>query len=335
MKIQQFLDHHGIVATPIAYAIAFDYVARRSPALRKELNQQLMRGGKIDEQTLNRLFEEYFLDDRESGLENQLANIHSLLYRALQGMAEAGKGICEFSDLLQNELEELRSDPSPETLTGIVSRLSSATEKAIESNRRLREQMAQAEEESAQLRRELLKTRQQADTDGLTGLLVRRAFDSALDEHIRPEATDKPRPSLLLLDIDHFKRINDNFGHPLGDEVIRSVAATIRKQVRGTDIAARYGGEEFAVLLPETDLAGALTVASTVHKSIERMVLVRKGTRERLPSITVSVGVASLQPGDSAEDLVARADRCLYAAKRAGRNRVLSESQLEAAHDTA
>lgn len=323
-----FLDHHGLPVTPVAYAIAFDYSARRTPALRKELNQQLMRGEKIDTDFLEDVFQRHFLVDAEAGLESHLANIHTVLYRALQGMAEASKGMCDFGDVLQDQLEELQNDPRPSVVTGIVERLSAATEKAIANNKKLRLQMKQAQQESEQLRRELVQAKQEAVTDGLTNLLVRKAFDAALEEQVAAAAEANHPLSMLMLDIDKFKRINDTFGHPLGDEVIRSVAAFIRKHVRGTDISGRYGGEEFAVLLPDTDLPGALTVAGTVHRAIGRMVLVRKGSRERLPAVTVSVGVVVLRKGETGDSLVERADQCLYAAKQSGRNRVMSESHL-------
>jgi diguanylate cyclase len=127
----------------------------------------------------------------------------------------------------------------------------------------------------------------------------------------------------------HFKRISDHYGHPVGDEVIRRIAGAVRKQIRGTDVAARFGGEEFAVLLPETDLFGALTVAGTVHRAISRLTLVLKTTQQRLPNVSVSVGVSCLREDDSPETLVERADQALYVAKRTGRNQVISERQLD------
>ncbi|MCM8884475.1 MAG: GGDEF domain-containing protein [Candidatus Thiodiazotropha sp.] len=131
---------------------------------------------------------------------------------------------------------------------------------------------------------------------------------------------------MLMLDIDHFKQFNDNFGHMIGDEVIRRVGLIMKDAVGGEAFPARFGGEEFTVLLPTTDINNALTVAESIHQSIGNMVLVKRSTKEKLPSISVSVGAASFHQGDSFETLLERADQALYQAKAEGRNRIVSES---------
>jgi diguanylate cyclase len=132
----------------------------------------------------------------------------------------------------------------------------------------------------------------------------------------------------LIIDIDHFKKFNDKYGHIVGDEVLKFVAKNIRKVVRGNDLVARIGGEEFAVILPETPLMGAVTVGENVRTSIARLKLERKGKTEKLETITVSIGAAQYQPGESLENFVNRADQALYSAKNAGRNRVTAESMI-------
>src|SRR5207245_4474569 len=127
--------------------------------------------------------------------------------------------------------------------------------------------------------------------------------------------------SLMLTDIDQFKRFNDVFGHLTGDQVLRLVAHSVKQNVKGQDIAARYGGEEFAVLLPNTALRQALTVADHIRRAVMTKELMKRSTGEHLGRVTVSVGVAMLKPGDDTDSLIERADACLYAAKRNGRNR--------------
>ena len=134
---------------------------------------------------------------------------------------------------------------------------------------------------------------------------------------------------LMLLDIDHFKRFNDTWGHQTGDQVLRLVAMTLKSNIKGKDLAARYGGEEFAAILPETDLEGAVIVADNIRKAVQAKELLKRSTNEKLGRITASFGVAMYKPGDSPSSLIERADRCLYAAKHAGRNRVLSEVELK------
>jgi two-component system cell cycle response regulator len=128
--------------------------------------------------------------------------------------------------------------------------------------------------------------------------------------------------TVLILDIDYFKSINDTYGHDAGDDVLREFAIRIRKSIRGIDLACRYGGEEFVVVMPETDLAVATIVAERLRRKIagERFTI-EQGARS--VEVTISVGIAGLGPNDSAASVIKRADQALYRAKREGRNRVV------------
>ena len=136
----------------------------------------------------------------------------------------------------------------------------------------------------------------------------------------------------MLTDVDHFKKFNDTFGHLTGDQVLRLVAMSVKQNVKGQDIAARYGGEEFAVVLPNTLLRSAITVADHIRRAVMAKELMKRSTGEHLGRVTISVGVASLRPDDTPQTLIERADTCLYAAKRAGRNQVISEADAEVAN---
>ena len=164
------------------------------------------------------------------------------------------------------------------------------------------------------------RLRERADRDVLTGLRNRRAFDAAfLAERLRFERYGRPLAALLL-DIDHFKHINDTFGHEAGDEVLRKLAAVLQSAVRDVDIAARFGGEEFVVLLPETALAAAAEVAERVRAAVERSAFTAAGQSLQ---VRVSIGVAACpEQADSPQALLGSADGALYEAKRAGRNQV-------------
>src|SRR6266850_1541390 len=161
-----------------------------------------------------------------------------------------------------------------------------------------------------------------ATIDGLTGLLNRRTLTTQLAARVR-EAQRYRRPlSLVLLDVDHFKKVNDTHGHPAGDAVLRGVAAVARAQARETDLVARYGGEELAVVLPETDAAGARTIAERLRAAVEGTSHV---TEQGSLRVTVSVGVATWPGGgQNPDELLTTADRALYRAKQTGRNRVES-----------
>jgi diguanylate cyclase (GGDEF)-like protein len=165
--------------------------------------------------------------------------------------------------------------------------------------------------------------RDQATKDGLTGLANRRHFHSAL-ERAFDAAGDRARLALVVLDVDHFKHINDRFGHPVGDRVLIAVGKTLRRELRKNDLPGRIGGEEFAVLLPHTDPDEAVEVAERLRRALEALTLEEGGTP--IP-VTASFGVAMAADGDAAaEALYSRADASLYEAKRSGRNRVLLAS---------
>jgi diguanylate cyclase (GGDEF)-like protein len=163
--------------------------------------------------------------------------------------------------------------------------------------------------------------------DGLTGLYNRRAFGELLVQAIAREGRHDGRFALLMLDIDHFKNLNDTFGHLAGDAALRNTAKVLERHLRKEDQAARYGGEEFAVILPGSDEAGALHLAERVREAIQKSQLVFEGARM---AVTASLGAAVWPAhGLDAETLLAAADRALYAAKQSGRNRVQAAPPLD------
>jgi len=185
--------------------------------------------------------------------------------------------------------------------------------------RRLRERQAELEIASS--------------TDPLTSLANRRTFFQRLGEEIARARRHRRPLSVLMIDVDHFKAINDVHGHLAGDDVLRRLAARIQEALRTADVAARYGGEEFSLLLPETSLEGARVVADRLL-SVGRTVGVR--AEEGSETITVSVGLAELSPEDRADDLVARADAALYRAKRSGRDRLsIADADADADADAS
>lgn len=167
-----------------------------------------------------------------------------------------------------------------------------------------------------------------ATTDHLTNLLNRRAFLDAMEKEMRRSHRYRQPLTLLMLDVDHFKRINDAYGHPSGDEVLRQIAATTRRLLRDEDLTGRLGGEEFAIALVQAPLAAAVLVAERLRKTISELVIDFEG---RKISVTVSIGVAEFgADADNLSRLVTVADERLYAAKHAGRNCVVA-TQIDAA----
>ena len=167
-------------------------------------------------------------------------------------------------------------------------------------------------------------------TDSLTGIANRKAFDATLREAAHQAMETGTDLSLLFLDIDNFKRFNDTWGHQMGDQALRLVAKTLMDNVKGQDLPSRYGGEEFAVILPQTALVDAVTLANKIRHAFAVRKLVKRDTGETIGGITVSIGVSHFEPGESLNHFVERADHALYTAKRDGRNRVVAEDTLQA-----
>jgi diguanylate cyclase (GGDEF)-like protein len=182
----------------------------------------------------------------------------------------------------------------------------------------------------AVLRAQLFEqTERLATTDGLTSLANRRTFQARASQALAQARRYGRACAMLITDIDHFKAVNDTYGHPAGDVVLRGVAQMLREQARDTDVVARYGGEEFAVVMPETDLRGAAVIAERLREAVAARVF---PTELGPVKVTLSVGLAgSPDDGTEMEALVQLADQCLYQAKRQGRNRVVTSEALRPA----
>lgn len=159
--------------------------------------------------------------------------------------------------------------------------------------------------------------------DGLTGLHNRRWLDETVGRLVDRHSRDSRPFCVAMVDVDHFKRYNDTYGHAAGDRVLVTLSRVMARNLRPTDLAARYGGEEFMVLFPGTDITGANTAAERLRESVAHTI-VRLSEGGELPPVTISVGIAQLQPEQQAAELVKTADTALYAAKGSGRNRVVS-----------
>ena len=216
----------------------------------------------------------------------------------------------------------------PAALLATVRALAAATLEMRQDGLKLKSRLDRALCEVAELQQGLQTIRMESRVDALTEVGNRKHFDETMSEAMRLALeSDKPL-ALLMIDIDHFKSVNDTYGHATGDQVLRLVAATLKQNIKGRDIAARYGGEEFAIVLPNTALQQAIGLADQLRRTVMARELKKKSTGEVIGRITISVGVAALLGYDTVESLIERADGYLYAAKRGGRNRVVGPEQF-------
>ena len=184
----------------------------------------------------------------------------------------------------------------------------------------LEKQIAERDAELTSLREDLRHALLRAMEDPLTGLANRKTFDEALRSAVDAANNSEEGLSLIMIDIDHFKQVNDKHGHPIGDIVLQYVGRALSNKIQVGAVAARYGGEEFAIILPGARLQVALALANSFREALAEAAPLEQATNEILVQITVSIGVAQHQRGDSAQSLIRQADKALYTAKRDGRN---------------
>jgi diguanylate cyclase len=185
----------------------------------------------------------------------------------------------------------------------------------------LETQLETSKQEVEKLNLEIESARVEALTDPLTSLLNRRGFEIKSRPTFADSASTNKGFCMLMLDIDHFKKVNDTYGHLFGDKVICAIANTLKSKVKGQDAIGRMGGEEFAVLLPETNINGAFTVAEHIRQAIENGKIRRQNSDEQIGGISISIGIAPHTKGITLEELLDQADKALYDSKQNGRNR--------------
>jgi len=202
------------------------------------------------------------------------------------------------------------------------------TREVADSNRVLETRMRESRNEIEALRETLEATRRESLTDPLTGLANRKQFEESLHNLVEESVAERTPASLIVIDVDSFKRFNDLYGHLTGDQVLRLVGAVMRENVAAGVTLARFGGEEFAILLPGLGRLQARAIAEKVRTSVMTRELVKRTTGEALGKVTISLGVAAVRPSDTAVSLLERADQCMFKAKREGRNRTVDDGSV-------
>ncbi|MGH3578403.1 MAG: GGDEF domain-containing protein [Mycobacterium sp.] len=256
------------------------------------------------------------------------AELQDVAQNMVEQIAGNQDALRAYGNVLSQVATQLGRDRTLDGLIQAVTTLTVETAEASERNRALEQKLSASAAHIARLKSSLAEVKQEATTDGLTGLCNRKAFDAKLRRIVSRTRTDGSMLSLLMLDIDHFKRFNDTYGHPTGDLVLRLVAHIVADNVKGRDTAARFGGEEFAVILAGADLRAATIVAGQIRTALDGKRLVKKGSRQPVGGVTVSVGVAQLRSDETTAALIGRADAALYRAKHLGRNKVCTEVEL-------
>ncbi|HWA31490.1 MAG TPA: GGDEF domain-containing protein [Rhizomicrobium sp.] len=334
-KAFDIMSERGIVPTPANYEIFFAYTSGENSAVSRIIGDRLKAKMPISQVMLDDLRDRFFSTARvEKALETTGQDLTGAVNAVFERLESAGRDAQAYGRALSAASGELGGNHSPEAMRKLVDGLVAATHAMEARTKDLEADLQRSSQHVSELQTKLNDVRKESLTDMLTGIANRKAFDLEIERAIELSRLEDAPMCLLMCDIDHFKAFNDTFGHQTGDQVLRLVGSCLAENVKGRDTAARYGGEEFAVILPQTALSHAIVVAEQVRQAVQAKKLVKKSTGDILGSISISVGVAQIGHMEDKAGIIARADACLYAAKKAGRNRVISETELAQSKQT-
>jgi len=312
---------HAIPPSPPYFTIWYDYHAGANIMVRRVIDTYLSNGKHITEGLLHEIHERFFDTRRESAalmetsqrLRSATEQVMGLVSEASGHSDDYGRSLGAFSGALHGHEGEMA-----EALQRMIAETQEMARRSAEVGARLEASSRVVVDLQERLEQALRESR----TDALTGLPNRRAIEDAGSRLAAESQATGAQLAVAMLDIDRFKAVNDTWGHPVGDAVLRRVAGTLQENAGPGTLCGRFGGEEFIILLPRHDLAGAVQAADRLRVAVGEQTFSVKATGGVLGSVTVSAGVAVLAAGEPLPRLTARADAALYRAKQGGRNRV-------------
>ena len=317
------IKREKLPATPDCYELWYVYYSGQSQDVTRAVDILVSNKQKLTEERCRELYQRFLSEGRNEDSIRQAGEQINATIRNVTGVVKDVKSAThKYSDKLGGISGKIGGIKDADELKGILGSVMTDTKAMMEQNAKLEEQLDKSSHVMLELQRDLENVRREAMTDSLTALANRKAFDAAIKRVADESLAAGTTFSLLMIDIDYFKTFNDNYGHQVGDQVLRLVAKSLTDGVKGRDIAARYGGEEFAIILPETGLQGGVLVGNALRKAVSTKDVINRANGEKLARITMSVGVAEYRSGENLSDLIERADAALYTAKHNGRNQV-------------
>ena len=306
---------------PISYTLWYEHVAGINPPLSGVLEASLAGKLPLGDDDVYDLHARYVVARDMEVLNRLQRRLRDVLEEAARTAAAALEDSGQFEATLRDTRSRLTGAVSLESVHAIIAELARETTRMQSATEAVHERLESRAREVEELTRQLEQAKSEALLDPLTGLKNRRGFEIAVKE-LGAAGSAFSGAALVLADIDHFKQINDRHGHLLGDKILKAIGQTLLSNIKGRDIAARPGGDEFVILLQQTPLAGARALAEQIRTAVAAGRIRRADSKEQPGSVTLSIGVALGTSDDTLESMLARADAALYAAKRAGRNRV-------------
>jgi diguanylate cyclase len=311
--------------SPLYYSLFFSYASGASKRLNEQMDA-LISNGQLNHDTAAGLMSGYLISCKTTLLEEIRAQILSTLGDSVKSLADTTGKTSASNRQIENHLQKLANVETDTEASDLLKDIVGITSNLLQESRQLENQLKASTESLETLREELFAARSEAQTDTLTGLNNRQSLNEKLDQLINDRRFKGRGFSLLMTDIDHFKQINDTYGHLVGDKVLKAFARLLESKTRESDFVARFGGEEFIIILPMTTLNNAFRVAENMRNAIEKMRLKPSrdnGNSQPMRALTASFGVGTFRDGETAEEVIDRVDKALYRAKNAGRNRTI------------
>ena len=326
-KALALLDEKGLAPSPVNYDLWFAYAVGENRELMRDLDAAVEAGTMRDLGHACELHTKYIAGTRAGTVDELAVTLQTQISQLSGLLKSAHKETRTFGKTLDAAADQLGRDDLIPHLRAIVAKVASATRVMQSRNETLEQQLESSALEVRALNARVEEIRKESHIDPLTGLANRRGFDLRLEEATARRAGSNSSVCVLMGDVDHFKQFNDKWGHSAGDQVLRLVAQAFKSHTQDGDTVARIGGEEFVVVLGDTTLEKAISIAEDIRRAVASKKVVRRASGETLGTITVSIGVARFEQGEATTDMIERVDACLLAAKQAGRNGVVAQTE--------
>ncbi len=309
-----------IPTNPINYTLWYNYVANHIPLLTRALENIANSSDTLTPEESYDLFFQYILQDELKEQNQALSSISGIASHMLHRLSESVQGSEVFGQQLESDIKQLEQASSLQDVNEIIELVITTTRNIRDSNEDFKDSLQKANAEIDTLKGQLQDAERQIYTDQLTQVNNRYAFDRKMSDLIVSERAESL--FLILLDLDHFKSVNDNYGHVVGDKVLQSMGLLLGSYCNSDIFAARYGGEEFAILLQNATPQTAGELADSIRKNVMQISVTLNDSGAVLENLTASFGVARYIKHEPEGDFIQRADNALYRAKNKGRNRV-------------
>ena len=316
------MGENKITPNPVNITIFYEYITGCNPELNAALDKLLKLKEPYSDEAGYKLFQEFIWDDEHRTLVTLRKQLSKIIGTTHHNISDAEAAALLSAEKFEEHSKKITVDASMEDIQHVLADVVKETKKVAKNGHSLKQMLDETKSEVDSLRKELEETKREATTDPLTGLKNRRAFEIDMQKKMSEVKKLDNNLCLLMVDIDHFKKINDKYGHVFGDKVLKTVAAELLENSKRKDTIARIGGEEFAIMLSETKLKFAEIVAENLRYAVQAATIKKMDTGETLDKVTISMGITVYHKGESLEKFIDRADKALYESKNTGRNKI-------------